>query len=258
MTNTASSVDARGVHGVSERGLLGVAALLFVASAVASVVWCNAMPPMSPVPMAWMPMCGQTWPTFAASFIGMWTVMMVAMMLPSLLPTLRRYRAALHAGGEPRADLSTAVAAAWYFVVWTAIGAVVFALGATMTQLTLMWPVWARALPVAGAAIVLAAGALQFSAWKARQLARCRAAPLSGGSAWRDGLRLGQRCATSCAGLTAILLMAGVMDLQAMLAVSAAVTLERLAPAGWHVARAVGAVAVVAGLHWLVRAVVGL
>ena len=34
--------------------------------------------------MAWMPMHGQTWPVAAASFLGMWVVMMVAMMLPSL------------------------------------------------------------------------------------------------------------------------------------------------------------------------------
>jgi predicted metal-binding membrane protein len=36
------------------------------------------------VPMAWMRMPGQTWPGAAASFLGMWVVMMVAMMLPSL------------------------------------------------------------------------------------------------------------------------------------------------------------------------------
>jgi predicted metal-binding membrane protein len=38
--------------------------------------------------MAWTLMPGQTWPGAAASFLGMWTVMMVAMMLPSLVPML--------------------------------------------------------------------------------------------------------------------------------------------------------------------------
>jgi predicted metal-binding membrane protein len=38
--------------------------------------------------MAWMRMSGQTWPVAAASFFGMWSVMMVAMMLPSLVPML--------------------------------------------------------------------------------------------------------------------------------------------------------------------------
>ena len=40
--------------------------------------------------MAWMRMPGQMWPSAAASFLGMWVVMMVAMMLPSLGPMLHR------------------------------------------------------------------------------------------------------------------------------------------------------------------------
>ena len=42
--------------------------------------------------MMWMRMPGLTWPGTAASFLGMWVVMMVAMMLPSLAPMLWRYR----------------------------------------------------------------------------------------------------------------------------------------------------------------------
>ena len=45
--------------------------------------------------MAWMRMPGQTWPAAAAAFLGMWVVMMVAMMLPSLVLMLRRYRQAV-------------------------------------------------------------------------------------------------------------------------------------------------------------------
>ena len=38
--------------------------------------------------MPWMRMPGQSWPAAAASFLGMWIVMMAAMMLPSLVPML--------------------------------------------------------------------------------------------------------------------------------------------------------------------------
>jgi predicted metal-binding membrane protein len=62
------------------------------------------------------------------------------------------------------------------------------------------------------------------------------------------------RCAGSCASLTAILLVIGVMDLRAMAAMSAAITLERLAPAGDRVARCIGVVAIVAGLLQLASA----
>ena len=52
----------------------------------------------------------------------------------------------------------------------------------------------------------------------------------------------------------AILLVVGVMDLRAMAAVAAAMTFERLAPAGDRAARAIGAVVVVAGLYLIARA----
>ncbi|CAJ0687138.1 hypothetical protein LMG19089_00103 [Ralstonia edaphis] len=254
MTNTLSSVEASREHAVSERGFVAVSALLFITSTAVTVAWCNAMPTMSEMPMAWMPMCGQTWWSFAASFIAMWTVMMAAMMLPSLLPMLRRYRVALYLTGKPNVDALTVLAGVGYFAVWALVGVIVFALGAALAQLEMTWPVLARGAPVASGAVVLAAGALQFSAWKARQLARCRAVPAPGRAAWRFGLRLGLRCAASCASLTVILLVIGVMDLRAMAAVSAAITLERLAPAGQRMARCVGAVAIGAGLLLMLRA----
>jgi len=94
-----------------------------------------------------------------------------------------------------------------------------------------------------------------------RHLACCRAAPARGltpagdaGTAWRYGLRLGLHCSRSCAGLTAILLVIGVMDLRVMALVTAAITAERLAPGGERVARAIGVVAVGAGVCLIARA----
>jgi predicted metal-binding membrane protein len=52
----------------------------------------------------------------------------------------------------------------------------------------------------------------------------------------------------------AILLVIGVMDLRAMAVVAAAITVERLAPAGERVARGTGAVAVGAGLFLIAQA----
>jgi predicted metal-binding membrane protein len=72
--------------------------------------------------------------------------------------------------------------------------------------------------------------------------------------AWQHGLRLGLNCGCCCAGLTAILLVMGVMDLRAMAAVTAAVTVERLTPAGERVARAIGAVVVGSGLLLIAQA----
>ena len=54
--------------------------------------------------------------------------------------------------------------------------------------------------------------------------------------------------------LMVILLVLGIMDLLAMSVVTAAITMERLAPAGERVARAIGAVVVGAGLLLIARA----
>ena len=149
---------------------------------------------------------------------------------------------------------------------------IVFLLGVTLAASEMQQPALARAVPIAVGVIVLLAGALQFSAWKAHHLACCReslasahagagadhaeasAIRLTAAEAARDGLRLGLHCTSCCAGPMAILLAIGVMDLRAMAVVTTAITLERLAPAGEQIARAIGAVAIGAGLLLIARA----
>jgi predicted metal-binding membrane protein len=249
----------------------GVSALLLAASAGVTIAWCASMSASAmgdmPMPggwtmsMAWMRMPGQTWPGAAASFLGMWVVMMVAMMLPSLLPMLRRYRAAVGAGSGARLGRLTAVVGGGYFFVWTLVGVAAFPLGVALAALEMQQPALARAVPFAVGAVVVVAGLLQLTAWKARQLACCREAPACDGTlradartAWGHGLRLGVHCGRCCAGLMAILLVIGVMDLRAMAAVAAAITVERVAPAGARVARATGIVFVAAGSVLIARA----
>lgn len=207
--------------------------------------------------MAWMRMSGQTWPGVAAAFLAMWIAMMIAMMLPSLVPALARYREAV---GDARARLGrqTALVALGYFCVWTVVGMAAFPLGAGLAALEMRSPALARGVPMAVGIFVLIVGAWQFTAWKARQLSCCRAAPAHGGrlpadagTAWREGLRLGRHCVHCCGSLVAILLVIGVMNLWVMALVMAAISLERLAPHGERVACAIGVVAICAG-SWLI------
>src|SRR5262249_34215307 len=211
--------------------------------------------------MMWMRMPGQTWLGAAASFLGMWVVMMLAMMLPSLIPMLRRYRHAVGRTAETRLGRLTAIVGVGYFFVWTVFGMALYPLGVVLAAIEMHQPALARAVPIAVGAVVLVAGSFQLSGWKARHLACCRAGPGHGstlpadaGTAWRHGLRLGLHCSYCCLGLIALLLVIGVMDLRAMAIVAAAVTVERLAPAGERVARAIGAVVVGAGLVLIARA----
>jgi len=170
--------------------------------------------------------------TGAVTFLWMWAVMMIPMMLPSLVPALRRYRAATGA----------AIAGFAYFAVWTAVGLAVYPLDMALSSIEMRVPV------VAGIVMVIA-GAWQFTAWKARRLACCHAAhdarQAAPSTPWRDGLRLGIHCVACCGNLMAGLLAMGMMNVSAMVAVTVAITTERFVP---RAARVIGVAAVAAGL----------
>ncbi|MFI4982593.1 MAG: DUF2182 domain-containing protein, partial [Nevskiales bacterium] len=203
---------------VSRRVFFSVPALLFIASTTLTIAWCGSMSAMGGMPMpggwtmsmAWMRMPGQTWPGVAASFLGMWTVMMVPMMLPSLMPMLWRYRQAIRGTGETRLGRLTVLVGLAYFCVWTVFGMAVYPLGVALAAVEMQLPALARTVPLASCVIMLIAGALQFTPWKARQLACCRETPghrrglpADAGTAWRHGLHLGLHCCICCAPSTA-------------------------------------------------------
>jgi predicted metal-binding membrane protein len=254
---------------------LAVSALLFVASTAVTIRACASMSAMTEMSMpggwslsmAWMRMPGQTWTGAAASFLGMWAVMMVAMMLPSLVPMLWRYRRAVGGRGETRLGRLTVLVAVGYFFVWTLFGMAAFPVGVALAQAELQLPALSRAVPMAVGVVVLFAGALQFTSWKTVRLARCREVsgcgltlgcgrtlPADAATAWRHGLHLGLHCSSCCAGLTAILLVVGMMDLRAMAAITAAISIERLAPTARRAERAVGVIIVGAGGALIARA----
>jgi predicted metal-binding membrane protein len=209
-----------------------------------------------------MRMPGQSWAEAASSFLAMWIVMMVAMMMPSLVPALWRYRKVVgRRTGETRLAWLTMLAGLGYFFVWAVIGLAVFALGVALAGIEMELPALARTVPAAAGVVVLIAGTLQFTTWKTHHLACWRKTPghdytlpPNARTAWRHGLRLGFRCSYGCADLTAVLLAIGIMDLKAMVAVTVAITAERLVPASERVARATGAVVVGTGLLLIARA----
>ena len=254
----------------SRRIFISVMVLLFIVSTAVTVLWCRSMAAIGGMPMpggwtmsmAWMHVPGETWAGVTSSFLVMWIVMMAAMMLPSLAPALDRYRSALARISEIRRGWLTTLVGFAYFFVWTLFGLSVFLAGVAWAAIEMVWAVLARVVPIVAGLVVLFAGALQFTRWKAHHLAHCRQAlgqdrtvPAGTGTAWGLGLRLGIHCSLSCANLTAILLVIGVMDLRAMALVTAAVTAERLAPSGERVAQAIGAVAVTTGCLLVIRAI---
>ena len=250
----------------ADAGAKVVAALVFAASAALTIAWCgsmSAMPGMEmpggwTMSMTWMRMPGQGVLDLAGMFCGMWAVMMIAMMMPVVAPALIRFRRGQARGGV--GEFATLAFAAGYFGVWIAAGIAIFPLGLAFAELAMHSESISRATPVLAAIVVLFAGAMQFSGWKLRRIARCRhsadccVASANYREAGRAGARLGLNCLHCCAGLKAVLLVIGVMDLLAMALVSLAISAERLLTARVRAARLVGLILLSGGGTMLFRA----
>src|SRR5262249_45762929 len=76
--------------------------------------------------MVWMRMPEQTWFGATTSFLAMWVVMTIAMMLPCLVPMLWGYRQAVGNTGRARLGRLTVLVGVGYFFVWTMLGLATF------------------------------------------------------------------------------------------------------------------------------------
>ena len=204
------------------RARIGLVALLFALAAVAWWSTADRMRAMDDGP--WTALGAFGW------FLGAWVVMMAAMMLPSVAPTVALYARMARA----RSPLSPLVFAAGYFVVWGAVGALAFAAAATPGDL-LAWDGAGRW--IAGVTL-LAAAAYELTPLKHVCLGKCRSPLGFLLGAWRDGwaggLRMGARhgawCVGCCWALMASLFALGVMSIAWMAFVAALIAAEKILP----------------------------
>jgi predicted metal-binding membrane protein len=167
-------------------------------------------------------------------FLGVWLVMMAAMMLPSVSPTVALYARMV----RRRAPVAPFLFAAGYLATWTAAGLVAygaFDLGRSLLGDELSWDGAGRWL--AGGTLVIAA-AYELTPLKDVCLAKCRSPLGFLLGAWRDGswgaLSMGTRhgawCVGCCWALMASLFALGVMSLAWMAFVAALIALEKTVP----------------------------
>lgn len=185
----------------------------------------------------------------------MWAAMMAAMMVPAAAPSYL-----LHSRMAKR-PLASVAYLAGYLGAWAAAG-VAYALAHWGLQRAGLVTADMRlaSTPLAGA-LLLAAGAWQWSPLKASCVARCRSPLGFMMNEWRDGmggaLGMGLRYAMWCVGccwlLMAVLFVAGAMSFAWALAISAYVLAERVLPLGRPFDRAVGVALAAWGL-WLIVA----
>ncbi|MFI9243721.1 DUF2182 domain-containing protein [Streptomyces sp. NPDC053086] len=188
-------------------------------------------------------------------FLAVWTLMMAAMMLPATVPVAALYARTITAHRTSRMVVFTVA----YLLVWAAAGLPAYALAAGLGRAATL-P--ATAGTAVAAAVFAVSGLYQLTPLKDRCLARCRSpiglmlryASYPGPSRdLRAGAHHGAFCLGCCWSLMVLLAAFGVMNLWAMVVLAAVITIEKLAPAGRVVARAVGigSIALAVAVFWV-------
>jgi predicted metal-binding membrane protein len=187
-------------------------------------------------------------------FLGLWVVMMAAMMLPSVAPVAvlwTRLISGASAGFGRVVRMSAFLSG--YLLIWAAFGAVAFAALAGTGRLLTASPTTAKWL---GVGIFVTAGIYQLTPWKDWCLRRCRS-PVGALMYYigfkghsrdaRVGLHHGATCAGCCWGLMILLIAVGVMNVAVMAALAVVIFAEKLWRYGKPFGQAVGIVLVATG-----------
>ncbi len=210
---------------------------LSVAAWVGTLVWARSMG------MGAMP---GTMGMSLIAFVAMWTLMMAAMMLPSVGPFVGVYQRTIT---ERRASRLTMLGFG-YLAVWASVGLVAFVLAAWFADLGTRSPTLAQIAAVTTFALV---GLYQLSPLKYRCLSHCRT-PIGHlvhylgftGPAkdLRAGASHGWFCLGCCWALMVLMVAFGVMNIAAMIGLAAVIALEKIWRHGETFARVVGVAAI--------------
>jgi len=233
------------------RTRLGLVALLF-ALAAAGWWWTAGQ-------MAGMDNGPWTGPGAFGWFLGVWVVMMAAMMFPSVAPTVALYSRMTRQRSARLPLLFTA----GYLVTWAAAGVAAFAVGVALDAVSGDVFAWDRGGRWTAGATLVVAAVYELTPLKDVCLGKCRS-PLGFllGS-WRDGaggaLRMGAQngawCVGCCWALMASLFALGVMSIFWMAVVAGLIAIEKTVP--WRRAGSYGTAAVLLALGLLLLAAPG-
>jgi len=194
---------------------------------------------------------------YAVLIFLMWWVMMIAMMLPSVSPTVLLYGALLRRGGSAgRVPAISAVFLLGYLAIWAVFSALAGTAQWGLEAAGLVSPGMMTLTGSApGALLLIAAGLFQFTPLKSACLHHCRTPAefltrrrrpgLSG--AFVMGAEHGAYCVACCWFLMALLFVGGIMNLYWIVGLTAFVAIERLTPFGEVVSRVAGAALVLWG-----------
>jgi predicted metal-binding membrane protein len=175
-------------------------------------------------------------------YVGVWVLMMAAMMFPSISPMVRTYALVqrsryLRRGlGEPTAAIVAFVAG--YILTWVAFGLIAYATLTLLRALDVEAVSWDGAGPYLAGGVILAAAVYQLTPLKDACLSRCRGPLDFLTERWRDGvggalllgLEHGAWCVGCCWALMAALFALGVMSVAWMVFIATLIAIEKLLP----------------------------
>src|SRR5262245_1823984 len=193
----------------------------------------------------------------------MWTAMMVAMMLPSALPTILTFRVAVLNDPEVHSPAGRMASfATGYVLAWCGFSAAATLLQWGLAEAALLSPMMVSASPWLGGGILIVAGLYQWTPLKYACLRSCRSPLAFLAEHWQPGmphaLRLGLNHGLNCVGccwaLMLLLFVGGVMNLLWIGAITAFVLIEKLAPYSAQQGRLSGVALVLAGAYVLISA----
>ena len=207
----------------------------------------------NPLAMLMMPM-SSLWS--AANIIAifiMWSLMMMAMMLPSAAPMILTF---VGLSRQNRMKFSTISFTGAYLVIW-----IIFSVGAVIIQWLLQHTGLMSAKMVTSnellsGILLITVGVLQFSPLKKSCLKYCRS-PISFlmtdwrkgiKGAWIMGFRHGWYCLGCCYALMLLLFVGGVMNLAWVASLKLAVAIEKMTPRGESIAQLLGGALILAGV----------
>lgn len=246
-----------------ERLLVALCLALLAAAAWVYLIYLRVtMPPDMDMPgMVMLDVRSWTAVDLGLLFV-MWSVMMVAMMLPSAAPMVLAF-VTLNQGRQSagRPLLPVGFFLGGYLAVWTAFSAAATLAQWGLHQASVLSTMMESTSPVLNGAMLLAAGVFQWTPLKRMCLSGCRSPLAFLMSEWRNGkqgafvmgLRHGSYCLGCCWILMALLFVTGVMNLFWVVVVALFVLAEKVLPGGEMLARATGIALALAGLTMIAR-----
>lgn len=192
----------------------------------------------------------------AALFLAVWVAMMIATMFPAVAPMVLMFaRIGANKRTSGRAYVATWLFVSGYLLVWTALGVVAYVLALGAEAVAAHVEVVSDNAARIGGALIIGAGAYQFSRLKDRCLTQCRSPLAFVMQHWRDGragavrmgVHHGWHCAGCCWALMAVLFPLGMMNIAALAAVTALVFAEKVLPNPGRLAHAAGVVLIAFG-----------